>query len=75
MNNLAKVLQEKDLSQTALSKAIGSTPAYISLLAKGTYTPKVDLAVRIAIVLGVSVQDIWPAEDIKSGSCHCGEQS
>ena len=49
----------KDLSQQALAELVGVSRQTISLIERGDYSPSVTLALKLAKICGVTVEDIF----------------
>ena len=47
------------LTQKQLADLVGLTPKYISLLEVGARRPSIDIAIKIAKILNVTVEDIF----------------
>jgi transcriptional regulator with XRE-family HTH domain len=64
--NLRKARLSKDFTQTDVARACGVSPALISRLETGTRRGTLPVVLRIAAVLGVSVEDLAGkgAEDV-----------
>lgn len=52
-----------DLTQQELADRVGVTRQTILSIEKGRYRPTVELALRLASALGVSVEDLFQLED------------
>ncbi len=62
--NQLKMYRARDgLNQQALGKRVGASRQTISLIERGDYSPSVSLALKIAKVFGVSVEDIFSYEE------------
>lgn len=60
LQNRIKVLRaERDLTQEALADKVGVTRKTINVIEAGNYSPSVSLALAIAKVFGVTVNDIF----------------
>lgn len=60
-------LQAGDLTQEQLADRIGVTRQTILSIEKGRYTPSVALALRMAAVLGCSVEDLFQLKEADHG--------
>ena len=61
-NKLRKVRTGKGVSQTDLAKEIGVTRQTIIAIEKGSYTPSVLLALKLARYFNLKVEDIFDYE-------------
>jgi putative transcriptional regulator len=59
------------LSQRSVARRCGLDPGYLSRIEHGKIRPSIDMALRIADVLGVTLGDLFevPARARKSGPC------
>lgn len=57
---IAKVRAAKGLSQYALAKQLGIAQSHLRSIERGETEPKVQLAMRIAEVLGVPERELFP---------------
>jgi len=64
MNRIKEIRQEKNLSQTDISKALGVTRQAISLYEKGDREPKLETWQKLADFFGVSVPYLQGVSDI-----------
>jgi len=55
-------MREHGLKQAWVAQQARISPAQMSLLANGKGEPTLRTARRIAKVLGVSIEDLWPEE-------------
>ena len=62
-NKLAEFRKEKNINQTDLGKRIGVSRQTISLIERGDYNPTVMVALSLAKVFSVNVEDIFSLED------------
>lgn len=62
-NKLAEFRKEKNINQTDLGKRIGVSRQTISLIERGDYNPSVMVALSLAKVFSVNVEDIFSLED------------
>lgn len=58
-NRLKEYRAKKDLNQQQLGSLVGTSRQTISLIERGDYSPSVTLAIKIAKVFGVKVEDIF----------------
>lgn len=63
VNNLSKLRKEKGINQTDLGRIVGVSRQTISLIERGDYNPSVMVALSIAKVFAVSVEDIFTLEE------------
>ena len=63
VNNLSKLRKEKGINQTDLGRMVGVSRQTISLIERGDYNPSVMVALSLAKVFGVSVEDIFTLEE------------
>jgi putative transcriptional regulator len=64
MKNKIKVFRAMhDLTQEDLAQAIGVTRQTILAIEKGKYVPSLDLAFRIALHFGVTIEEVFQYED------------
>ena len=63
MNQLAKYRKQKGLSQTQLAKLIGVAQSTIAMIETGKITPSLRTALKLARVLGTTVEELFPLED------------
>nr|DAN91232.1 MAG TPA: Helix-turn-helix XRE-family like protein [Bacteriophage sp.] len=59
MNKLKEFREEKKLTQTELAAKSGISQRYIAFIESGDRTPSLNSALRIAEVLGRSVEEIF----------------
>ncbi|MEC1628635.1 helix-turn-helix transcriptional regulator [Bacillus paranthracis] len=59
MNKLAVFRKEKLISQERLANYVGSSRTYISEIENNKKQPNVKLAIKIAKILGTSVENIF----------------
>ena len=59
VNRLREVRRRHELTQEALATAVGVTRQTIISLEKGRYVPSVKLALGLARVLGVPLEDLF----------------
>ena len=57
----------KDLSQQALADLVGVSRQTISKIERGDYSPSVTLALKLARICGVTVEDIFTYQE---DECH-----
>lgn len=58
-NQLQEIRSKKNMTQEELGKAVGVTRQTIIAIEKGNYTPSVLLALKIAKVFKITVEDIF----------------
>lgn len=64
VNNLSRFRKEKGMNQTELGDKVGVSRQTISLIERGDYNPSVLVALSLARVFEVSVEDIFSLEEI-----------
>lgn len=64
-NNLAELREKQGFSQTELGEKVGVSRQSISSIERDEYRPSVYLALKLADVLGVSVNEIFSLGDGK----------
>lgn len=62
-NNLADFRKKAGLNQADLGKLVGVSRQTISLIERGDYNPSVTVALTIAQVLGVDINEIFRLEE------------
>ena len=68
LKNTLKVQRaKKDLTQEQLAQMVGVTRKTINTVEKGKYVPSTYLALKLAKVLGVPVEELF---QIREGSCN-----
>jgi len=63
MNRVASFRKQKQLSQRQLAKLIDVHPSYIALIELGLRKPSLDTALKLARVLGTTVEELFSLED------------
>ena len=63
LNRLKEYRSSKGINQTELGKLAGVSRQTISLIERGDYSPSVTLALKIARIFKVSVEDIFMYEE------------
>ena len=63
LNKLKEYRSDLGINQTEMGKLAGVSRQTISLIERGDYSPSVTLALKIAKVCGVNVEDIFQYED------------
>lgn len=58
-NRLKELRAAKGLNQQGLGALVGASRQTISLIERGDYNPSITLALRIAKVFGVAVEDVF----------------
>ncbi|EJV76010.1 MULTISPECIES: helix-turn-helix transcriptional regulator [Bacillus cereus group] len=59
MNKIAELRKEKLMSQETLAVLVGLSRTYISEIENNKKQPNVKLAIKIAMVLGTSVESVF----------------
>lgn len=62
VNNLADFRKKSGFNQAELGKLVGVSRQTISLIERGDYNPSVTVALTIAKVLGVDINEIFRLE-------------
>lgn len=62
-NNLSELRKEKGINQTDLGRMVGVSRQTISLIERGDYNPSVMVALSLARVFDVSVEEIFTLEE------------
>lgn len=62
MSTLKNMREAKGLSQMALAKELGVDQSSVCLWEKGKTFPRVDVAIRLAKLLGCSLDDLYRAK-------------
>ena len=62
-NNLADLRKKSGLNQADLGKLVGVSRQTISLIERGDYNPSVTVALTIAKVLGVDINEVFSLEE------------
>ncbi len=68
MSILERIRREKGFTQTELAAQCGITQGMISEYEKAKTIPELRTARRIAKTLGVSIETLWPEDELKSDS-------
>lgn len=63
VNNLSFLRKEKGINQTDLGIMVGVSRQTISLIERGDYNPSITVALSLAKVFDVSVEDIFTLEE------------
>ena len=63
LNNLKEYRSKLGINQTDLGKRAGVSRQTISLIERGDYSPSVTLALKLARICQVSVEDIFVYEE------------
>ena len=63
INRLKEYRAKINVNQTEMGKLVGVSRQTISQIERGDYSPSVTLALKIAKVLNVSVEDIFSYEE------------
>ena len=64
VNNLSSLRKEKGMNQTELGEKVGVSRQTISLIERGDYSPSIVVALSLARVFEVKVEDIFNLEEI-----------
>ena len=64
-NCIAEVRKSKNIQQQQLADIVHTNRAYLSKVENGINTPSVKLGVRIAEALGVNVEELFYAQDVR----------
>lgn len=62
-NRLKEYRAKKDMNQQQLGSLVGASRQTISLIERGDYAPSIVLALKIAKVFHVTVEDIFSFEE------------
>lgn len=62
-NKLKELRARKNINQQELGKLVGASRQTISLIERGDYSPSVTLAIKIAKVFDVTVEEAFQYED------------
>lgn len=62
-NNLKEYRSKLGINQTDMGKMAGVSRQTISLIERGDYSPSVTLALKLAKICGVQVEDIFEYEE------------
>lgn len=63
VNNLSELRKEKGINQTDLGIMVGVSRQTISLIERGDYNPSVMVALSLAKIFDLSVEDIFTLEE------------
>ena len=63
LNHVKKYRSELGINQTELGKLAGVSRQTISLIERGDYSPSVTLALKLAKICGVKVEDLFEYEE------------
>jgi putative transcriptional regulator len=63
VNRVREVRSARGLTQASLAEAVGVSRQSINYIEQGTFAPSVILALRIARVLGTTVEALFMTED------------
>ena len=58
-NRLEEIRKDRDIRQEELALALGVSRQTISLIERGDYSPSVMLALKLAAICGVTVEEIF----------------
>lgn len=67
MNTVRQARQASQLTQEALALRVGVTRQSIISIEQGRYAPSVRLALQLAAVLGVHVEDLFQLDGAQGG--------
>ena len=59
MNNLRKLREAANMSQTELAASVGISQRFVAFIEKGDKKPSLKTAINLADVLGCKVEDIF----------------
>ena len=62
-NRLKELRARKNINQQELGKLVGASRQTISLIERGDYSPSVTLAIKIAKVFEVTVEEVFQYEE------------
>ena len=62
-NRLKELRARKNINQQELGKLVGASRQTISLIERGNYSPSVTLAIKIAKVFDVTVEEAFQYEE------------
>jgi putative transcriptional regulator len=62
-NKLRIIIAERKIKKGEFAKLVGITNSTLTLIIKEESTPTLQVAMKIAEVLGLKVEDIWYFED------------
>lgn len=62
-NRLKELRARKNINQQELGKLVGASRQTISLIERGDYSPSVTLAIKIAKVFDVTVEEVFQYEE------------
>ena len=62
-NKLKELRARKNINQQELGKLVGASRQTISLIERGDYSPSVTLAIKIAKVFDVTVEEVFQYEE------------
>lgn len=57
-NRIRQLRKERNISQSELAASLGISPAYMGHIERGTRIPSLDTLARVAVCLGVSLDNI-----------------
>ena len=63
LNRLKELRSKLGMNQTELGKLAGVSRQTISLIERGDYSPSVTLALKLAMICNVKVEDIFEYEE------------
>ncbi len=56
--NITKWMKENDISKVSFARAIGMTPASITLITNGSRSPSIETACRIIAATGLTFEEL-----------------
>ena len=62
MNRIRDIREERKLTQEELAERAGLPRQHVSDLERGVMRPRIDTAQKLAAALGVTVDDLFPAD-------------
>lgn len=63
MSTLVKLRKDKGMTQSTLAKSLGVGQSAVCLWEKGKTLPRADVAIRLANLLGCTLDDIYRRND------------
>ncbi len=64
-NHLKEIRIEKNIKQDDIAEAVGSCRRSISRIERGERNPSLEMAIRIANYLQLSVEEVFQVEDLQ----------
>lgn len=59
MTKIGQAIQDKGLRKGWVAEKVGIAPGTLSLIVKGDSTPSLKVAIRLARLLGMTVEELW----------------